>query len=322
MIQIGQTEGGYEFLGLLGCSRIGTAYKVRNIVADRIEVLRVLDQEFQEDPEQAERFLREVKVHARLQHPNIVAFYTAIEINGQFAMTSELFEASALQGRLQSGPMPLKEAIVCMSQVLAALEYAHKNGVVHREISPANILVSADGTTKLTGFGLAKSAADPQLTQPGTVMGWLEYMSPEQVKGVPEPDTRTDIYSAGAVLYEMVTGEVPFLCKSEFELMMAHVNIAPVAPISRKPDLPEDLNQIILIALAKDPAQRFQTAGQFLEALERVAPEPASPLALPHLELSAPPERGDMLFTGVLAFIVALAAFFIFLSVAQRLAPG
>ena len=211
--------------------------------------------------------------------------------------------------------MPVKEAIACMSQVLAALEYAHSQGVSHREISPANILVHADGTTKLTGFGLAKSAADPQLTQPGTVMGWLDYMSPEQIKGAPAPDTRTDIYSAGAVLYEMVTGEPPFVRKSEVEMMMAHVNAAPVPPIVLKPDLPEDLNQIILIALAKDPSQRFQNAGQFREALERLFPAPAAPAPKLVLEMAPPPRPAasrQLLITGVLAFLATMAALILF----------
>jgi serine/threonine protein kinase len=214
--------------------------------------------------------------------------------------------------------MPVKEAIACMSQVLTALEYAHEHGVVHREISTANILLNANGTAKLTGFGLAKSSADPLLTRPGTVMGWLEYMSPEQVKGDAELDARSDIYSAGAVLYEMVTGRVPFICKSEFDLMMAHVRTPPEAPISVDPELPEELSRIILKALAKDPAERYQTARQFREALENVVRPPAVPQ--PEAEQEKSPwfkVRGvqRMLLVGALTFIAAEVVLFALLKV-------
>jgi serine/threonine protein kinase len=320
VIQVGQQAGGYEFLGLRGSSRIGTAYKVRNLATGRIEILRVLDKEFQDDREQADRFLREIKVHARLLHGNIVSFYTAAEIDDQLVMTSEFFEGTVLQRRLDAGPMPVEEAVDCMSQVLAALDYAHENGVVHREVSPANILLGSDSITKLTGFGLAKSSADPMLTRPGTVMGWLEYMSPEQVKGSADLDARSDIYSAGAVLYEMVTGKVPFVCNSEFDLMMAHVHTPPVPPIQINPDLPEELSRIILMALAKDPSQRFQTAGQFRDALKAVAVA-LSPAVAPPQPVEEPPVPSEpirtqrLLVFGVLAFILAEVVLFTFLRI-------
>src|SRR6266446_4640841 len=247
--EIGQTAGGYEFVAVEDNSRTGATYKVRNVLADRFEILRILPKELQQDREQVDRFLREIKVHARLAHPNIVAFYNATEIDNQLVMTYEFFDAVTLEKRLEAGRMPLKEAISCMSQVLAALELAHEQGITHREVSPVNILIGAGGTVKLTGFGLAKSASDAQLTQAGMVMGWIEYMSPEQVKGSATMDGRADIYSAGAVLYEMVTGQVPFVRKSQFDVMMAHVNTPPDPPIGLNPDLPLDLNQIILTAM-------------------------------------------------------------------------
>src|SRR5437899_744805 len=153
--EIKQLPGGYELVGEVeNSSRIGQAYKVRNVVAGRFEVLRVLPQE-STDRDELERFLREIKVHARLSHPNIVSFYTAAEIDGEVVTTSEFFDGITLAKRLEAGPMPARETIVCMSQVLSALNYAHELGVVHREVSPANILIGADGTVKLTGFGLA-----------------------------------------------------------------------------------------------------------------------------------------------------------------------
>src|SRR5262245_42111111 len=179
--EVGQIAGGYEFVGVQDNARSGRGYKVRNVLAERLEVLRVLPKEPELGREELDRFLREIKVHARLSHPNIVSFYTATEIDAELVMTSEFFDGITLEQRLATGRMPQQEAIVCMSQVLSALNYAHELGVMHREVSPANILLGSDGTVKLTGFGLAKSSTDPSVTQVGTVMGWLEYMSQEQV---------------------------------------------------------------------------------------------------------------------------------------------
>jgi len=318
--ELGQQAGPYEFVAVEENSRTGCAYKVRNTMADRFELLRILPSELQENREEHERFLREIKVHARLSHPNIVSFHTATELSGQAVMISEYFEGTTLEKRLEAGPMQEKEAIACMSQVLAALSYAHEHGVVHREVSPPNIVLGPDGAVKLTGFGLAKSASDPQLTCAGTVMGWLEYMSPEQVKGSYTLDSRTDIYSAGAVLYEMVTGQIPFVRENQFDLMMAHVSAPPPSPLGLKPDLSMVLSHIILTALNKDPAERFQTAAKFREALERLgAAEPSEFLPLlPETDSTAEGWASrSLLLTGVFTFIVVVAVFFALLKIAR-----
>ena len=316
--EVGQTAGGYEFVEVLENSRIGRAYKVRNLHADRFEVLRVLPKEL--NSEDVDRFLREIKVHGRMSHPNIVSFYTATEIDGELVTTSEFYDGATLQQRLEAGPMPLLETVMCMSQVLSALSYAHQLGVIHREVSPANILLGPDGTVKLTGFGLAKSANDPELTQAGMVMGWLEYISPEQVNGVAKPDGRSDIYSAGAVLYEMITGRVPFVCKSQFDLMMAHVSTKPSLPASLDPSLAN----LILIALAKDPAERFQSARQFRDTLESlvVIPSAAAMEEAPHQTPPPPPAALEwglqkLVLTGVVTFLVMLAIFLFFFKVSR-----
>jgi serine/threonine protein kinase len=320
--EIGQRAGEYEFVGILDNVRSGRTYQVRNAAADRFELLRILPRALQEDREEVQRFLREIKVHSRLSHPNIVAFYSALELDDQLVMTSEFFEGVTLQQQLVGGPMPLNEAIACMSQVLAALDHAHEEGVMHREICPANILLGPGGSVKLTGFGLAKSATDAQLTRAGTVMGWVEYMSPEQVRGMATMDARTDIYSAGAVLYEMVTGQIPFVCKTQFAVLTAHVKTPPPPPIGLKPDLPPDLNQIILTALAKDPGERFQTAAQFRHALDCVAAmsDPAPPLERV-LELPPPETRlgfQKLLLTGVFTFLVVAAVFLVLIKFARQ----
>src|SRR5260370_14481000 len=196
-IETGQTLGDYEVIDVLESSKTGVTYKVRNVLLQRIEALRVLPRSFQDDQESVTRFLREAKVHARISHPNIVTFYHATQLDGQLVMTTELVEGTTLAQRLELGPLSSEEAVTCFSQVLSGLAQAHALGVVHRDITPSNIILASDGRVKVTGFALAKATTDPQLTQPGTVIGSLDYISPEQVKGLGEVDARTDIYSLG-----------------------------------------------------------------------------------------------------------------------------
>jgi serine/threonine protein kinase len=277
VLKPGQTIGDYEVIDRLESSQDGVTYKVRNVLVDRVEVLRILPKTLQDDQEKVIRFLREAKVHARLIHPNIVSFYHATQLDGQLVMTTELVEGTTLAQRRESGALPLADALSYVSQVLSALAYAHAAGFVHRNVTPANIILTPEGKARLTGFGLAKAKADPQMTQPGTVMGSLNYISPEQVKGLTELDGRTDIYSLGVVLYEAVTGRRPFHRKSQFEIMLAHVNELPTAPTIANPEVPAELSEIILTAMAKDPSNRYQTAEEFQQRLDglRRAPQPA-----------------------------------------------
>jgi serine/threonine-protein kinase len=264
--ETGQTVGDYEFIDVLESSSTGVAYKVRNVLAQRFELLKILPKSLQDNREREERFVREIKLHARLVHPNIAMFYNATQIEGQMVMTTELVEGVTLAERFELGPMPPADAVALLSQALSALQYAHEAGVIHREVTPANMIVTPEGTIKLTGFGLAKSISDPQLTQMGTMMGSLYYMAPEQVKGA-AADARSDIYALGVVLYEAVTGKVPFEATSQFDIMLAHVSSEPKAPSQVNPRLTPELDAIILKALAKDPSQRFQTAAEFRDAL-------------------------------------------------------
>ena len=270
MMKPGQIVGDYEVIDLLENAHEGVTYKVRNVLLQRFEVLRILPRILQDDPEKVTRFLREAKVHARMSHPNIVSFYHATQLDGQLVMTTELVEGATLAERRESGPLPLAEALNYVSQVLSALAYAHELGFVHRNVTPSNIILTPDGIAKLTGFSLAKATSDPQMTQPGTVMGSLNYISPEQVKGLTELDGRTDIYSLGVVLYEAVTGRRPLHRKSQFEIMLAHVNELPPAPTIVNPEVPAELSEIILTAMAKDPSLRYQTAEEFRQRLDRI----------------------------------------------------
>jgi serine/threonine-protein kinase len=266
----GQKLGGYEVLELLETSAQGVTYKVRNVLAERLETLRVLPRVFLEDQERVTRFLREAKVHSRISHPNIATFYHASEIDGQLVMASEWVQGTTLAERRETGPLPIAEALDYICQVLSGLSHAHSLGIVHRDVTPWNIILTPSGKPKLTGFRLAKAATDAQLTQPGTVVGSLNYLSPEQIKGLTEFDGRTDIYSVGVVLYEAVTGRRPFHRKSQFEVMQAHMSALPPAPTVINPEVPAELSEVILTAMAKDPASRFQTADAFQQRLERI----------------------------------------------------
>lgn len=269
---LGRTVGGYEFLDIVRSSKTQISYRVRNALTGRVEMLRILQEGLQHDQLRVERFLREMKVHAHLSHANIVAFHNAMEIEGRFVIVTELVEGVTLAERLTMGPLPLRKAFSYMYQALEALGYAHAQGVVHRDLTTDRMIVTPDGTLKLCDFGLAKSLTSPELTQVGTVVGTLGYISPEQVKGSPTLDARTDLYSLGVVFYEMVTGRLPFEAKSQFEIMLAHVRETPKPPSEVNPAVPEELDEIILKAMAKDPADRFQNADEFHTALSDVDP--------------------------------------------------
>ncbi len=275
---IGETVGGYQFLAVLDHTVNGVVYKVRNLAKDRLEVLKCLPRADHQDPKRVDRFLREVAIHARLAHPNIAAFYTAADLGGRLAMTMEYFDDTSLEQRLEQGPLPLSEAIGYVLQTLAALACAHAAGVVHRYIAPANIVVAADGRVKLKDFQLAIGSNALRLTLPGTLIGWLHYLSPEQIQESPDLDGRSDLYSLGAVFYELATGQKPFEATSSFDILQAHLHETPRPPSERNPAVPAEIDRGILTALAKRPAERFQTAEEFRHALEqaRVAFEPAA----------------------------------------------
>ncbi len=278
----GARKGDYIILGTLGAGGMGKVYKVRNTLSDRVEAMKVLLPDLSDQKDLADRFLREIKVLAHLHHPNIAELRTALTIDNQLVMIMEYVEGVTLAARVHEGEIPYADTLAYMDQVLSALAYAHAQHVVHRDIKPANMIVTPQGVTKLMDFGIARSGNDMALTMTGTTLGSVAYMSPEQVRCEPI-DGRSDLYSIGVSLYEMITGQRPYVSDNNFEIMQAHLQVPPTEPIELKPDLPPALGQLIMMAMAKDPAKRFQTADAMRAALKSVAPlvgEP-SPIIAP-----------------------------------------
>jgi serine/threonine protein kinase len=268
--------GDYQILDELGSGGMGRVWRVRNVITDRIEAMKVLLPDLAGRQELAARFQREIKLMASLNHPNIASLRTAFTADNQLYMVMEYVEGKTMAEKLEHGAIPAPDALNYIGQVLSAVSYAHQQKVIHRDIKPANMMLTPQGVIKLMDFGIARAGEDRSLTMTGTTMGSLSYMSPEQVKGEPT-DARSDLYSVGVSLYEMVTGQRPFVATSDYSIMAAHVKEAPKPPVELHPGLPAALNEIILMSIAKDPALRFQTADAFRNALSSV-PVTASPV--------------------------------------------
>jgi hypothetical protein len=277
--------GDYEILKELGAGGMGKVYQVRNVITDRIEAMKVLLPDLASTPDLAARFLREVKLTASLEHPNICALRTAFSNDNRLYMVMEYVEGTTMATKLDMGPLSVNDAVKYIGQVLSAVSYAHQRHIIHRDIKPANMMLTTQGMIKLMDFGIARSADERGLTMTGTTLGSIGYMSPEQVKGEPT-DARSDLYSVGICLYEFVTGRRPFVANSEYSIMAAHLNRTPKPPLELNPGLPSALNEIILMAIAKDAARRFQTADAFANALSSVPASSALAPTVPQTPLA------------------------------------
>ena len=269
MAETGQRVGDYEVIAPLGAGGMGRVFKVRNIISNREEAMKILLPDFAADPELAARFMAEIRTLAGLEHPGIAQLRTAFQHNNQFVMVMEYVEGTGLEKIASQVRIPLDHVLDYSMQVLAALSYAHGKGVTHRDIKPANIMITTHGVVKLMDFGIAKSSGDMQLTRPGSTMGSVYYMSPEQVRG-DAVDGRSDLYSFGVTLYEMLTGRKPFQADTSYSVLNAQLNEPPTPPVEVNPAIPADLNNVVLRAMAKKPEDRFQTAEEFRSALRGI----------------------------------------------------
>jgi predicted Ser/Thr protein kinase len=296
--------GKYKISEEVGRGGFAAVYKAVDTTLDRTVALKVLAPHLLWDPTFVQRFQREAKVAANLDHSNIVTIYEVGQIEGVYFIAMQFLEGRTLGQILKAvGPLPVSGVQAVIEQIASALDYAHARGLVHRDIKPSNIIVARDGKVTLTDFGLVKAGEGTQLTASGVVFGTPEYMSPEQAEGK-ALDARSDIYSLGVVLYEMLAGRAPFVADSTPAVMYKHVHEPP--PLDELPsDLPEGVVAVVEKALAKKREERYQRAGEMAQALQEatearvkvapIPPEPEIPVAPPvvkkepEVEKVAPP---------------------------------
>jgi len=268
---IGTEIGSYKIVDKLGDGGMGVVYKAIDTQLDRLVAVKALSPEFSANPALVDRFRVEARAQAQLNHPNLATLYAFVVQDGVAYMVMEFVDGETFHGMIaRRGPIPAEEAVPLFRQALAGIGHAHRMGVVHRDIKPSNIMLNRDGVVKVMDFGLAKVAGNAGMTRTGVRLGTAYYMSPEQVLVKPV-DVRSDIYSLGVTLYEMLTGQAPFQADSEFEILNDHVNTPPPLPSRLSPQIPQGVENAVLKALAKDPDRRFQTVEQFSAALERPA---------------------------------------------------
>ena len=232
--------------------------------------VKILHERYASDEQFVERFRREATHAAGLTHPNIVSIYDRGVAAGSYYIVMEYVEGRTLKELIVTrGPCPVPVAISYTRQILAALRYAHKNGIIHRDIKPHNVIVDHEGRVKVADFGIARAGAS-EMTEAGSIVGTAQYLSPEQARGAPV-DESSDLYSTGIVLYELLTGTVPFTGETPVEIAMKHLSQTPEAPSARRTGIPRDLDLVVLRALAKEPAERYRSAAELDRDLELVA---------------------------------------------------
>ena len=297
-LEIGTQVGDYRILAPVGAGAYGEVFQAEHVITHRVEALKILSHHRPSDSEQSQRFIREIQLQASLSHPNIAAVHNAFWTSEGLALVMELVHGEPLSAILRRGRVPLVPGVSYVLGTLSALAHAHAHGIIHRDIKPENIIITPDGAVKLTDFGLARSPSSPRLTQSGEFAGSPSYMSPEQVVATGPIDARSDIYSTGVVLYEIVTGRSPFPGDTPFAVMLGHQSAVPVAPSRFNPAVPPALDQVIQRALEKAPDRRFATASEFQIALHQ-----AGMLAVPGNRNRVLP----LVATAALAVVSAIA---------------
>jgi serine/threonine-protein kinase len=270
-------DGRYRILRKLGSGGMANVYLAEDEDLGRRVAIKILNDRYANDEAFTERFRREAKSAAALSHPNIVSIYDRGTADGRPYIAMEVIEGRSLKELIMnSGPLPIGEAIEYAKQILSALRFAHRHGIIHRDIKPHNILLGHENRLKVTDFGIARYGPS-QMTEVGSIMGTAQYLSPEQARGAPVTAS-SDLYSAGIVLYEMLTGKTPFTGETPIEIAMKHLNEPPRPPSELRPEISPELDQIVLRSLAKDPHERYETAEEFSADLDRVeAGLPVSP---------------------------------------------
>jgi eukaryotic-like serine/threonine-protein kinase len=300
-------DGRYRVLSRLGSGGMADVYCAEDSQLGRRIALKVLHRRFAEDQQFVERFRREASSAAGLQHPNIVGIFDRGEWDGTYYIAMEFVEGRTLKEIVrQKGSAPPEAASDITLQILRAARFAHKRGIVHRDIKPHNVLIDQDGRVRVTDFGIAR-AGTSDMTETGSIMGTAQYLSPEQAQGRPV-DARSDLYSIGIVLYELLTGQVPFDAESPVTVALMQVNEEPVPPGQLNREVSPALDAIVMRAMEKDPARRFADADEFIAALESARAAPQEVIAPPPVvEEVVEEDRGRRWWLWLLV-LLALAA--------------
>ena len=264
----------YEIINKTGVGGMATVYMAKDKVLNRNVAIKVLKDEFTTDDEFVKRFNSEAQSAASLSHPNIVSIYDVGNEDGIYYIVMELVRGKTLKQIItEEGALPWKWSVNIAMQIASALETAHKNNIVHRDIKPHNIIITEDGVAKVTDFGIAKAVSNSTITAFGTTIGSVHYFSPEQAKGG-YTDAKSDIYSLGVVMYEMLTGKVPFDSDTSVSVALKHMQEPPVPPMQINENIPKAVNDIILKAMEKEPMARYQTATEMLRDLSQALKDP------------------------------------------------
>ncbi len=265
----------YEIIEKIGNGGMSTVYKATDKILKRYVAVKILRDEFTTDEEFIKRFEGEAQAAARLTHPNIVSIYDVGVEGNLYYIVMELIQGKTLKEIIieEKGPLPWKWSVNVAIQIASALEVAHRNNIVHRDIKPHNIIITEDGIAKVTDFGIAKAVSNSTITAFGTTIGSVHYFSPEHARGG-YTDAKSDLYSLGVVMYEMVTGRVPFDADTPVSVALKHMQDEPEEPIEVNPNIPSAINKIIMKALKKDITLRYQSATEMLSDLRKALKEP------------------------------------------------
>ena len=315
---IGRSISHYNIIDEIGAGGMGVVYRAEDTKLGRTVALKFISPRGLEDAEERARFLREAQAAASLSHPNICVVHEIDEADGRLFMAMELVEGESLKSRIERGPLPIEEAIGIALQAARGLDAAHRKGIVHRDVKPANLMVQPDGLVKIMDFGLAKLSGRTVLTKEGTTLGTVAYMSPEQARGR-EADRRSDLWSLGVILYEMAAGRLPFRADYEQAVLYSIMNEAPEPLTSLRAGVPMELERIVAKALAKNPDERYQHADELIadlrsleKSLEGIGTSrPAAAAAPPPAHERPAPRRTARIAIPLSIAAAAVAAFFL-----------